>query len=66
MENRGSPLFKPYLSLLILLAGEDTTDPWELKKMIVEVNSTQVAPEEVLSNSLYRYDRFEKRVEKIL
>lgn len=51
---------------VILLAGEDTTDPRELKKMIMEVNSTQVAPEEVLSNSLYRYDRFEKRVEKIL
>ena len=66
MESRGSPLFKPYLSLLILLAGEETADPQELKKMIVEVNSTQVAPEEVLSNSLYRYDRIGKRVEKVL
>jgi len=29
----------------------------ELKKMIFEVNCTQVAPEEVLSNSLYYYNR---------
>lgn len=51
---------------VILLAEEETADPRELKKMIVEVNNTQVAPEEVLSNSLYRYDRTGKRVEKIL
>lgn len=30
--------------------------------MISEVNRTQVAPEEVLSDTLYRYDREEKRV----
>lgn len=51
---------------VILLAEEETAAPRELKKMIVEVNSTQVAPEEVLSNSLYRYDHIEKRIDKIL
>lgn len=51
---------------VILLAEEEVAGPWELKNMIVQVNSTQVAPEEVLSNSLYRYDRIGKRVEKIL
>lgn len=34
----------------------------ELKRMIVEVNSTQVAPEEVLSDSLYYYDFAQKKV----
>lgn len=51
---------------VILLAEDEATDPWELKKMIMEVNITQLAPEEVLSNSLYRYDRTKKCVEKIL
>lgn len=37
----------------------------ELKRMIIEVNRTQVAPEEVLSDSLYYYDFSEKRVKII-
>lgn len=36
-----------------------------LKEMIVQVNNTQVAPEEVLSDSLYYYDFHEKRVKII-
>lgn len=51
---------------VILLAEEEAAKPRELKKMIMEVNSTQLAPEEILSNSLYRYDRTKKCVEKIL
>ena len=35
------------------------------KQMIVEINDTQVAPEEVLSDSLYYYDFAEKRVKTI-
>lgn len=37
----------------------------ELKQMITEVNSTEVAPEEILSDQLYLYSRKERRV-KIL
>lgn len=33
-----------------------------LRNMVEEVNSTQVAEEERLSNSIYRFDRAEKRV----
>lgn len=50
----------------ILLADSGRERPGELKSMIVQVNRTQVAPEEVLTNSLYRYDRGKKRVEIIL
>ena len=35
------------------------------KQMIVEINDAQVAPEEVLSDSLYYYDLAEKRVKII-
>lgn len=47
---------------VILLADDGKIMPDELKKMISEVNSTQVAPEEVLSDSLYYYDLQDKRV----
>ena len=50
----------------ILLADSGNERPGELKSMIVQVNRTQVAPEEVLTDSLYRYDRGKKRVEIIL
>ena len=50
----------------ILLADSGREIPGELKSMIVQVNRTQVAPEEVLTDSLYRYDRGKKRVEIIL
>ena len=50
----------------ILLADSGREKPGELKAMIVQVNRTQVAPEEVLTDSLYRYDRRKKRVEVIL
>lgn len=51
---------------VILLSDTGKEKPAELKAMIVQVNRTQVAPEEVLSDSLYRYDRKEKRVELVL
>lgn len=51
---------------VILLAERGGEEPGELKAMIVQVNRTKVAPEEVLSDSLYRYDREKRRVEKIL
>ena len=47
---------------VILLPDTGYGDNEELKGMIREVNSTQVALEEVLSDTLYRYDRADKRV----
>ena len=46
----------------IIIPDMGNEDSEALKKMIRDVNSTQVAPEEVLSDTLYRYDRAEKRV----
>lgn len=51
---------------VILLSDTGKEKPAELKAMIVQVNRTQVAPEEVLSDSLYRYDRKRKRVELVV
>lgn len=50
---------------VILLADTGAGLPGELKAMIAEVNSTQVAPEEVLSDSLYYYDFTDKKVKII-
>lgn len=46
----------------ILLQDTGSVGSEDLKKMIREINSTKVAPEEVLSDTLYRYDRAEKRI----
>jgi len=45
---------------VILLLDDGHENPRRLKSMIAEVNSTQVEPEEVLSDSLYYFDREEK------
>ncbi len=50
---------------VILLPDRGQEKPELLKEMIADVNRTQVAPEEVLSDSLYYYDRRKKCV-KIL
>lgn len=50
---------------VILLRDAGWGSPEDLKKMIAEVNSTQVAPEEVLSDSLYYYDFAGKRVRMV-
>ena len=47
---------------MILLPDAGNEDGEKLKGIIREVNTTQVAPEEVLSDSLYRYDSVGKRV----
>ena len=47
---------------VILLPDTGAPSAEELKKMVREVNDTQVAPEEVLSYSLYRYRRTDGRV----
>lgn len=50
---------------VILLEDTGAGAAPELKKMVTEVNRTQVAPEEVLSDSLYYYDSADKRVKII-
>ena len=47
---------------MILLADQGMETPEQLKDMIAEVNKTQVAPEEVLSDSLYYYDFRKKNI----
>lgn len=63
-EEMGSDFFILPSSIheVILIPDMGNEDSEALKKMIREVNRTQVAPEEVLSDTLYRYDRAEKRV----
>ncbi len=50
---------------VILLPAGGREEPGELRSIIGQVNRTQVAPEEVLSDSLYLYDRRKKEVEII-
>jgi len=50
---------------VLLLADTGSEREEALKRMIAEVNNTQVAPEEVLSDNLYCYDYTEKRVKII-
>ena len=47
---------------VVLLPDTCGVDRESLKKMVREVNVTQVAPEDVLSDTLYRYDRAGRRV----
>lgn len=48
---------------VILLRDQGIMDVDVLKNMVKDVNSTQLAPEEVLSNQVYRYSRKSGRVE---
>jgi len=50
---------------VILLTDTGRGNAKELREMVADVNRTQVAPEEVLSDSLYYYDINEKRVKII-
>ena len=47
---------------VILLPETGIETPEELKAMIAEVNTTCLAPEEVLSDNLYYYDSREKKI----
>lgn len=51
---------------VILLADGGFETPERLKEMIAEVNRTQVAPEEVLSDSLYYYDFHGEKIKIII
>lgn len=64
-EGRNFYILPSSVHEVILLADTGTGSAGELKKMVTEVNCTQVAPEEVLSDSLYYYDSTDKRVKII-
>lgn len=48
--------------ILIPVSGKET--PEELNEMVREVNATQVPPDEILSNNVYRYFRETKEIKK--
>ncbi len=51
--------------VMLLPAADTRMSADELKQMIMDVNSTQVAPEEVLSDTLYFYDARQEQVRQI-
>lgn len=48
---------------VILLADSGRDNPDDLKEMVRVINETQVDPEDILSDSLYYYNRMEKEFE---
>lgn len=64
-EGRNFYILPSSIHEVILLADNGFGSAGDLRRMITEVNSTQVAPEEVLSDSLYYYDSTDKRVKII-
>ena len=46
-----------YLSLLILVPTAPETGPEMLKDIVSDINRTQVAPDEILADSVYFYSR---------
>lgn len=57
MESRVSPLLRPYLSLFILLPLQEEEGFQELRNMVYEVNRSQLAREDFLSDNIYLYRR---------
>ncbi len=47
---------------VLILPSDNTNDSAKIREMIKEINDTQVAAEEILSYSLYFYDREENRL----
>ena len=64
-EGRSFYILPSSVHEVILMADMGAGEAEGFKRMIVEINATQVAPEEVLSDSLYYYDFAEKRVKII-
>lgn len=62
MRQRNLYILPSSLHEVILLEDTGREDEEELRQMIAFVNATEVAPVEVLSDSLYYYDIEEKRV----
>ncbi len=61
-EKRNFYILPSSIHEVILLTDQGGETPKQLKDMIAEVNRTQVAPEEVLSDSLYYYDFQEEKI----
>ena len=59
MESRDYSLFRPYLSLFIILPPQKEKEYGELADMVKEVNATQVSVEERLSDHVYVYSKRE-------
>lgn len=59
MESGVRMPLRPYLSLFLLIPDNGNVETERLEEMVYEVNNTQVAPEEVLSDRVYYFDRFE-------
>lgn len=57
MESRVSTLLRPYLSLFLLVPESQGLKMDELKSMVQEVNDTELDREEILSYSVYYYNR---------
>ena len=55
---------RPYLSLLILLPDDGEKNYHELESMVQQINETEVAPQDRLSDSVYHYDSQERIFEK--
>ena len=53
-------MLKPYLSLFLLIRDDGHFDNAALEQMVKEVNATQVAPEDKLTDNVYHYDSREK------
>ena len=53
---------RPYLSLFMIVPDDGGFDSGELEEMVREINATQVAPEEVLSDHIYYYNCGEGRL----
>lgn len=53
---------RPYLSLFIITRLDSKVNLEDMKAMVCEINHTQVAPEEVLSDNVYVYYRDENTI----
>lgn len=49
-------MFRSCLRKELLCVKESIASPEELKEMVCAVNSTEVSPEDFLSNNVYKYD----------
>jgi hypothetical protein len=50
---------------VIVLREDENMDLDYIKNMVADINATQVVPEEVLSDSIYRYDAREQTLSKV-
>lgn len=67
MESRGILLLRPYLSLFLLLPADKSKESEckDIKCMVKEVNDTQVDEDEILSYSVYFYDRDTDKIVRV-